>query len=272
MTANDKAFLRGLARAYGGALLFALPLFMTMEMWWLGYYMSRYRLLLLLLCALPLLIGLSYHSGFRETFSLREDAVDAAVAYAVGSSASLLILLIASVISTHDSLREIAGKTVLQAIPGSMGAMLAQSQMGDPGKDQSRPSRPPTYAGELFIMGAGAIFMALNIAPTEEIVVIAQRTSAWQAAAMVVLSLAVLHGFVFAMRFRGHAEAPPGTPGWNLFLRFSVVGYAIVLLLSMCMLWLFGRLDGLSALAAWLMVIVLAIPASIGAAAARLIL
>ena len=34
-------YARGLARACGGALLFALPLLMTMEMWSLGFEMAR---------------------------------------------------------------------------------------------------------------------------------------------------------------------------------------------------------------------------------------
>ena len=38
---------RGEDDAFGGALLFGLPLLMTMEMWWLGFYIDRLRLLIL---------------------------------------------------------------------------------------------------------------------------------------------------------------------------------------------------------------------------------
>ena len=38
-------YARGLARAFGGAILFCLPLLMTMEMWALGFEMDRFRLL-----------------------------------------------------------------------------------------------------------------------------------------------------------------------------------------------------------------------------------
>ena len=34
----------GVARAFGGAIFFSLPLLMTMEMWWLGFYMDRLRI------------------------------------------------------------------------------------------------------------------------------------------------------------------------------------------------------------------------------------
>lgn len=36
-------YAKGLARAFGGSIIFASPLLMTMEMWWLGFYMNRKR-------------------------------------------------------------------------------------------------------------------------------------------------------------------------------------------------------------------------------------
>src|SRR5690606_14614623 len=39
-------FWQDMARAFGGALIFAFPLLMTMEMWWLGLYLARYKLAL----------------------------------------------------------------------------------------------------------------------------------------------------------------------------------------------------------------------------------
>jgi hypothetical protein len=65
---------------------------MTMEMWWLGFYMDRFRLILLALLNVPLLTALSYHAGFEETFSLRDDLIDAFVAYAVGVVAATAVL------------------------------------------------------------------------------------------------------------------------------------------------------------------------------------
>ena len=42
----------GLARAFAGAIIFALSLLMTMEMWWLGFYMDRLRFAFFLLVML----------------------------------------------------------------------------------------------------------------------------------------------------------------------------------------------------------------------------
>jgi uncharacterized membrane protein len=56
--------LRGLARAFGGSILFALPMLMTMEMWWLGFYLSPARILLLMTVFFPILVGVAHYIGF----------------------------------------------------------------------------------------------------------------------------------------------------------------------------------------------------------------
>ena len=45
---GNRAYAVGLARAFGGAIIFGIPLLMTMEMWFLGFYLDRGRLLLFL--------------------------------------------------------------------------------------------------------------------------------------------------------------------------------------------------------------------------------
>ncbi|MCA1608270.1 MAG: TIGR02587 family membrane protein, partial [Acidobacteria bacterium] len=47
-------FFSNLARAYGGAILFSFPMLMTMEMWWLGFYMNGIRLTLFTLLSIPM--------------------------------------------------------------------------------------------------------------------------------------------------------------------------------------------------------------------------
>lgn len=121
-------------------------------------------------------------------------------------------------------------------------------------------------------MLVGALFLALSVAPTEEMALIANKMGPAQAIALAVLSLVVMHGFVYAVGFRGQANVPAGTPHWSLFLRYTVPGYAIALLASVYLLWTFGRTDGAGVEHLLTTAIVLAFPASIGAAAARLLI
>ena len=267
-------FVVGLARAFAGALIFSLPLLMTMEMWALGVHMDDARLALFLMITVPLLIGLSYHAGFEDTFDLKEDAVDAFVAFAVAFLTSTIVLLLLGIIKIGMSPDEIIGKIAIQTVPGSIGALLAQTQLGVQRADESEEGEdvPPAYGSELFIMVVGALFLALNLAPTEEMVLIAYKMTEWHALGLILLSLLIMHGFVYAVEFRGGSQRAEHESLSSVFLRFTVVGYTLALLISTFALWSFGELDGTSLRESILIVVVLGFPASIGAAAARLIL
>ena len=80
---EELRFWTALARAFAGAIVFALPLLMTAEMWEIGSTIPPHRLLALLAGSFPLLVGLSYIAGFEETFDIRDDTLDATVAMPV---------------------------------------------------------------------------------------------------------------------------------------------------------------------------------------------
>lgn len=270
---RDRLFMTALARAFGGAIVFALPMLMTMEMWALGFYMDPVRLALLLVVLIPLLIGLSHFVGFEDTFEWKDDVVDAFVAYAIGFIAAAPVLVLLGVITWSMSAEEIIGKISLQAVPGSIGALLAQSQFAASGdRSRRKEKRKDTYAGEMFFMAAGAIFLSLNVAPTEEMILISYQMTAWHALILCVLSVMLMHAFVYSVEFSGKPDIPHGTSSWSVFLRYTIVGYAICLLISAYVLWTFGRVSGFSSAEIVMTTVVLAFPAAIGAAAARLIL
>jgi putative integral membrane protein (TIGR02587 family) len=264
-------FAVGAARAFGGALIFSLPLLMTMEMWWLGFHADRARLALLLVAQVPLLVGLAHFCGFEETTGLLDAAVDAAAAFGIATLTAAASLALLGALRPGMGADEVVGKIALQAVPGSIGALLAQSQFGEQ-QEEGRKRREAGHLGEYFFMAVGALFLAANVAPTEEVVLIAHATSPWHALALAAVSLALMHAFVFAVEFRGQEGVPPGTPFWSAFLRFSVLGYVIALGTSAYMLWTFGRFDGTGVAEAVRMTIALGFPSALGAAAARLIL
>jgi putative integral membrane protein (TIGR02587 family) len=267
----ERSFLRALARAFAGAMIFGLPLLMTMEMWSLGFYMEPLRLALFLALMFPLLTVLAYFAGFEESFRWQQCVLDAGVAYAVAFVAATIGLALLGVLQPGMSLPEVVGKIALQAIPASIGAMLARSQLGEQ-EEPEEEQRRDTYGGELFLAAVGALFMAFNIAPTEEVVLIANMMTGWHALALVGMSLAVMHAFVYAVEFRGQASLHPEISALSEFLRLTVVAYALALLICLYVLWSFGRSDGLVAGELLMQTVVLGFPAAIGAAAARLIL
>jgi putative integral membrane protein (TIGR02587 family) len=273
---NNRHFMVGLARAFGGAVIFSFPILMTMEMWELGFHLDRLRFALFMILAVPMLIGLSFYDGFEDTYSYKDDVIDAFVAYAVGFVASATILLLFNVVNFNLSADEFIGKISLQAVTSAFGAMFAQSLLGKNNRSDENSDyqkRRVKYHGQIFLMIFGAVFLSMSLAATEEMILISFKMSDWHTVGLASATILMMHAFVYAVEFRGQEKAAPeGSSQWSVFLRYTIVGYAIVLLISFYLLWTFGRTDGLGIEEMIKAVIVLGFPAAIGASASRLIL
>lgn len=270
-------FFIHLARAFGGAILFSFPLLMTMEMWFLGFYIDAWRLALFTLLTVPLLVGLSYYDGFEPTSYLTDDVVDTFVAYAVGFVTATAVMLVFGIIKPEMSAGEIIGKISIQAVMCSFGAMFAQSLLagGDDADEREQSEerkREASYFGELFLMAVGAVFLSMSVAPTEEIELISYRMSHWHTFILAVATLLLMQAFVYA-EFRGKEKTQAHAESFaKMFFRFTIVGYAIVLLISFYILWTFGTIDAMNFSEKIRVVVVLGFPAAIGASASRFIL
>ena len=266
---SKHSFALDLAHDFGGAILFSFPLLMTMEMWWLGFYMDRFRLALFLVLAFVLVTGLSYFEGGEETFKI--EMLDALVACAAGYTVAAVMLLLFGIINSGMSADEVVGKISLHAVPGSIGAILARRLL-EVEETKKERRRREGYGAKIFLMGVGAIFLAFQLAPTEEMVLIGHRMTGWHAAALAVVSLCVMQSFICATEQRRRAPVFSADFFWGVFVRFTVVGYAVALLISLYVLWSFGRLDGAAPAEIVMATLVLGFPAALGASAARMIL
>ena len=263
-------YLKGLGRAFAGAILFSLPMLMTMEMWWLGFYLEPHLLLQFVVVNFIILVGLSRVSGFEKTRGWGDDVMDAFAAYAVAAIWSTMILVLLGIVGPEMPAKEVVGKIAIQSVPAGFGAMLGGKQMGA-GQSEGDEKDRSSYLGQLFLMLAGAMFVAFNVAPTEEMILIAFRMNAIASVGLILLSLMLLHAFVYTVGLRGE-ETPPGPISfWLLFIRFSVVGYALAVLVSVYLLWTFGRLPATEPSQLVGMIAVLAFPGAIGAALGRLV-
>lgn len=264
----EAAFARDLGRAFGGALIFTFPLLMTMEMWTFGATMDRARLAIFIAVSLPVLYGLSHYAGFRRDRGLKADLTDVATALAVGYATAAVLLGLFGLLSFRSSLDEVVGQLSLQAVPGAIGALLARRQLSGGSGPDTDDASAPAYSGELFLMVAGALFLALNVAPTEEMVLIAYKMSIWHTLALMAFSVLLLHVIVYSVGFAGQEEADRPI---TAFFHFTLVGYALALGVSLYILWTFGRTDGHDLAELVATVVVLGFPAALGAAAARLL-
>ena len=267
VVAREMTYAKDLGRAFGGALLFILPLLMTMEMWEFGISMDRARMLVFILAALPLLVGLAYYAGFSARRGPLNALLDTFAAIAVGFITATALLSLFGVITLQTQWENAVGQIAIQAIPGAIGALLARRQLAGGGEDDGDEDEA-SYAGELFLMAIGALFLALNVAPTEEMILIGYKATPWHALAILCASVVLLHVVVFNAGFAGQEEQDKPVMA---FFHFTLPGYAIAVAVSLFTLWAFGRTDGEDLAGIMNTAVVLGMPASIGAGAARLL-
>jgi putative integral membrane protein (TIGR02587 family) len=238
--------IRGLVRAFSGAFLFGVPLLYTMEMWWLGEISRPGSLLLMLAIALVANFALVTAAGFKREaspFSRIEQTLDAVAVGAVGAT---IVLLTLNQLTPDQAPQAILGKIVLQVLPLSIGASLANIVFGlradrEGDDDDDASARSPGVWRALFSdVGAtaiGATFIAATIAPTEEVPMLAARMEYWNLLALIGLTLVTGYIIVFASGFdpaaqqdRQHLFQHPTTETVLSYLVSLVVSFAVLLL------------------------------------------
>jgi len=269
--------LRGLVRAFSGAFLFGIPLLYTMEMWWLGDVASPTHLALVLGIALVANFGLVTAAGFKEEKSLFSRIEQTMDAVAVGAVGSAIVLLTLNQLNLDQPPLAILGKIVVQTLPLSIGASLANIVFGgDKGRegDADEGSQMTTWWHALFNdVGAtaiGAAFIASNVAPTEEIPMLAARLEYWHLLALIALTIVTGYIIVFASGFdpaakrdREHLFQHPATE--------TILSYLVSLAVAFVVLALMKQIGaGDTPSFALTQTLVLGFPAMVGGAAGRI--
>ena len=165
---------------------------------------------------------------------------------------------------------EMVGKVAVQAVPASIGAMLARTQFGKHSESDERRKERVGYIRTLFLMSVGSLYLAFNVAPTEEMILIGYKMTPSYGLVLLAFSIVTMHALVYTIGFHGEQEREHSF--LYTFHRFTIVGYAVALLVSLFVLWMFGRLEDKSLLQTVMPTVVLGFPAALGAATTRLIL
>lgn len=265
-----------LLRAVGGGLLVGLPLLFTMEMWFHSFLLPSWKIVVLLGVSFVVVIGYSAVSGFRRERSWTELLVDSVETMGIAIVVAAGALALLGRIGPEIGLRDAIGKVALEAIPVAFGVSLAGSQLAAPedgGQEQGMVGDEggPGTLGRLVVAAGGALLFALNVAPTEEPVLLGVEAEWWLLLVVVAVSLAMTFAIVFYADFRGGRPLDRGDGPLDHPVSETVAAYAISLLVSLLLLWSFGRTDGVSASAIAGQVIMLGVLASFGAAAGRLL-
>lgn len=264
-------------RAFSGAFLFGIPLLFTMEMWWIGSYADLWKLVAFLFLALVANLGLTYFAGFKDDRTALQFVDQAIDAVAVGVVGSLVVLVVLNRVSLFaDPLDSIAGKIIVQAVPLSIGASLAniifqkgQDRQGDDGSSADHPWK--ALVNDLGATAIGGIFVGFSIAPTDEVPMLAAGMAYPHELALIGLTLAIGYLIVFVSGFDPQVlgQKQPGL--FQRPLTETAVAYLVSLLVALVALYLFDRIeigDPLQTVVS--QTLVLGMPTMVGGAAGRL--
>jgi putative integral membrane protein (TIGR02587 family) len=252
-----------------------MPLLYTMEVWWWGFLLPWWKALLLLAVTAAFVVAFSYIEGFRRDRTLGEAAADSVVDFGLGIVLAAMMLLLLGQLDGSASLREWVGKIALEAVPVAIGASVARGLLGESALRDVTPGRLGPLA-QVVVAAGGALFFALNVAPTEEPVLIGIGSEWWLVLLQLGLAGILSFGIVFFADFRGShrgrryegALSPVRTP-----LGETAVCLVSALAVSALLLWLFDRIGaGIGFSAAVRQVVALGFVAAIGSSAARLLL
>jgi putative integral membrane protein (TIGR02587 family) len=256
--------MRGVA---GGALL-GVPLLYTQETWLHGRSISPVIILAGLVATFAINVALSYYVGFRpgRTHRPTEDAV---VGMGLSVLLSVLLLLLLDRVGQETSPENVLGVAALTAIPVSIGFSIGVALAPRSGAEKSE--QIPGGGGDLLVAAAGALVFALNIAPTEEPVLLAGELDGVRLGLLVVASLVLPYLMVFYAEFGGREHRVASDGATQGPVTETLLAYAVAFVVSAAMLAMFGRVDELNG-AATARVVTLAFPASIGAALGRMLI
>lgn len=269
-----------LVRAVSGGLLFGIPLLYTMEVWWVGSYTESTRVLGVLLLSFLPVVFLNKTSGFRSGKEVRfaDAAMDAIEAVAIGILAAGALLFLLKEITLATPLNEAVGKVAFEAMPFSIGVALAQHFLRR-GRDESddddgaadNESELHATVADIGATLIGAIFVGFNIAPTDEVPMIASALGPYALIAVIIVSLVVSFCIVFVAGFSNEDQRRSQRGIFQHPLSETVACYLVSLVAAGVMLWYFQRFDAGAPWQATLShIIVLGLPASVGGAAGRL--
>lgn len=266
-TTSPPTRLPDLMRGVAGGVLLGVPLLYTQEMWDHGETLDPSVILVVLVVAFGLSAALSYYVGFRPGRTHRpfEDAI-VATGLSILIAYGLLILL--DRVRLDMPVENLLGVVALTSAPIGIGFAVGSALAPREGAEGSERMRGGQ--GDLLAAAGGAVLLALNIAPTEEPVRLAQELDWLRLTLLIAISLLLSYLIVFEAEFGGrhHRRAHGGVtqhPSTE-----TLLAYLVAFILSAAMLWAFGRLEAIDG-PALATVVVLAFPASLGGALGRML-
>jgi len=265
--------LREYGRGIAGGFLFSLPLILTMEVWAAGVLVPPVHLLAGLAATYVLLCGYNAYAGLHHETRLGEIMVDSVEELGIGLTLSAAILLLLGRIRPDSDWSEALGLIVVEGLFVAVGVSVGTAQLmgGDDSTDREPGGRHQTIWSELVLAFCGAVLIAANVAPTEEILLLAGSMGPPLLLSTVGTSLLLAATLLHFSHFVGAARFAEAT-GVFAILHGTAITYASALAASAVILWFFGRFAQHGLFLNVAQCVVLGIAGTLGASAGRLLL
>lgn len=292
-------------RGLAGGLMFSLPLLYTMEVWREGFNAHPWRLAAYVLATFVLLLGYNRYAGLHHDATMLEVVIDSVEELGLGFLMSAVALFLLGRITLGMPANEIAGQIVIEAMTVAIGVSVGTAQLGGDSEADEHPDGDdapeqttraggkakkkdraqgaaqgaasaqtegePHFGGQMLLALCGATLFASNVAPTEEIVLIAVESSWVRLVALALTSLLLGALILHYSEFRG-AQKFVRAGDRSAVMLGGIITYTVALVASALILWFFGRFDGVSLYTALAQIVVLGVAATLGASAGRLLL
>ena len=271
-----------LLRALSGGLLIGIPLLYTMETWWIGKTATMPRALLFVVIAYLVNLLFIVFAGFRQREAGSHRPLgDAAEATALALVASAVSLALLDQLERDQPLNVTLGLIAVDAMPVAFGISVANHLLGrdrsraEPSEDE-RGAEQASHGPRALLLDvgasfAGALFLSFNIAPTEEIPMLASEIPTLGLPLLIIFSLLLSYAIVFAAGFGGQTRRLQSVGPFQRPSTETAISYVTALVACMAMLWVFNQITfDMHWTVIYAYVVILGLPASIGAAAGRL--
>jgi putative integral membrane protein (TIGR02587 family) len=263
-------------RGIAGGLIFSLPLLCTMEVWWSGFLLDPVRILLYVAATFVLLLLYNRFAGLRRDASFREVAIDSVEEMGIGLVVAAAMLWLTGQLDLGSGRYEVTGKVVMEAMTVAIGVSVGSSQLGGDGDDDEGMAGPAgkddgQYLPQVAIALCGAVLFAANIAPTDEVAIMAMEASPLRILLLAAVTMLGAAWLLDYSRMRGtdrHVRRETRIEQ----VRGVVTTYAVALAGAAGCLFFFGRFDGRPLAQGLAMTVVTGVPAALGASAGRMLL
>ncbi len=272
--------LKDYGRGITGGLLFSLPMLYTMELWWTGFIASSLQLIIYFIVGMFLLMVYNHYVGIHGEHTLLQGFEESIEEMGLAFVLTVFVLWIMGRLTPEMSINEISGKIIVEAVTVAIGISVGKSQLSgessedkDKSKDeQKKNDKNPPLLRSVNIALCGAILIASNVAPTDEIVLIALESEIYKLLIIALIAVGIGGSVLYYINFKGAEKVVREPSNFKEVVIGTIIMYAVALASSAFMLWFFGRFENLSLYGIVAETVVLAFPAALGASAGRLLI